>query len=311
MWKEDGGFSFIECICKCDLKQFGVFVGLNFCKVDNSCIFGWQQMYDCMKWQEVDGQQFMLYVIENCIDWWCMVFVLLYDEDWYEDFDSSMEDYVGDELWYVCMVCLISCVVKLKVLKGFVLFMFEWVLQQGQRVNFWGKCWVCRCVMFVMDYDCGNLLLNFDYCLCIVVEDLCYLDDLCVLFEYKGMDFDGVEFYVYMVGGVLNGICLFDGVMVGGEVMIVYVDSCEEVDVIVLFGFMDIISVFDEENVFYFDVQVVLVRLQSVSVKEWFDQVLKLDVEKFSVFIVDIEKVRLFVGDDVLLIVGIVVVGID
>lgn len=131
IWKEDGGPSIAERLLKCDPKQPQALVGPRFRAADNTRIVGWQQMYDRMKWQEVDGGQPMLFVCENCTDWWRTVPVLLHDEDRHEDLDSRMEDHAADETRYACMARPVSRVPKPKEPSGPKPFTLEWVLQKG------------------------------------------------------------------------------------------------------------------------------------------------------------------------------------
>lgn len=93
MWKEDGGPSIAERIIKCDPKNPSAVVGPRFRPADNSRVTGWQQMYDRLKWQEMDHGQPMLYVVETCHNWWRTVPALMHDEGRPEDIDTRMEDH--------------------------------------------------------------------------------------------------------------------------------------------------------------------------------------------------------------------------
>lgn len=131
MWREDGGPSFAERMLKCDVARPGALVGPRFREADNSRIQGWQQMYDRLKWEEIDDGQPMLYVTDDCPEWWRTVPVLLHDEDRMEDVDSGMEDHAGDETRYACMARPVSRVAKKKAPGGPKPFSLEWVMQQG------------------------------------------------------------------------------------------------------------------------------------------------------------------------------------
>ncbi|ALV06691.1 hypothetical protein [Roseateles depolymerans] len=131
MWKEDGGPSFVERMLKCDPKRPGQFVGPRFRAADNSRVQGWQQMYDRMKYQEMDHGEPMLYVVETCYDWWRTVPALMHDEKNMEDLDSRMEDHAADETRYACMARPVSRVPKPRKLAGGPKpFTLEWVLAQ-------------------------------------------------------------------------------------------------------------------------------------------------------------------------------------
>lgn len=131
MWKEDGGPSFVERLVKCDAKNPSALVGPRFREADNSRIQGWQQMYDRLKWQEIDDGQPMLYVTEDCRDWWRTVPMLLHDEHRLEDVDSRMEDHAGDDTRYACMARPVSRVPKPKAPTGPKPGSLEWVMQNG------------------------------------------------------------------------------------------------------------------------------------------------------------------------------------
>jgi hypothetical protein len=89
LWKEDGGPSHAERMLKCDPKRPNAIVGPRFKPADNQRVNGWQQMYDRLKWQEMDTAQPMLYVTENCTDWWRTVPALMHDEHRHEDVDTG------------------------------------------------------------------------------------------------------------------------------------------------------------------------------------------------------------------------------
>ena len=130
MWKEDGGPSIAERILKCDFKRPTEPVGPRFRPADNSRVTGWQQMYDRMKWQEMDHGQPMLYVVETCHDWWRTVPALMHDEARPEDLDSRMEDHAGDDSRYACMARPVSRVTKKQAPSGPKRFSLEWVMAQ-------------------------------------------------------------------------------------------------------------------------------------------------------------------------------------
>lgn len=130
MWKEDGGPSFVERMLKCDAKEPEKICGPRFQPADNSRVQGWQQVYDRLKWQEVDGGQPMLYVVETCFDWWRTVPALMHDDKKPEDVDSTMEDHAGDDTRYACMARPISRVAKKRGTSGPKPFTLDWVLAQ-------------------------------------------------------------------------------------------------------------------------------------------------------------------------------------
>jgi len=130
LWKEDGGPSHAERMLKCDPKRPGQLVGPRFKPADNQRVNGWQQMYDRLKWAEMDHGAPMLYVTENCTDWWRTVPALMHDEHKHEDIDTRMEDHAGDDTRYACMARPVSRVEKKKAPTGPKPFTLEWVLAQ-------------------------------------------------------------------------------------------------------------------------------------------------------------------------------------
>lgn len=130
IWREDGGPSIAERLLKCDLKKPNALVGPRFREADNTRVGGWQQMYDRLKWQEVDDGQAMLYVTAACGDWWRTVPVLLHDEHKHEDLDSRMEDHAADETRYACMARPVSRVPKPRAPTGPKPFTLDWVMAQ-------------------------------------------------------------------------------------------------------------------------------------------------------------------------------------
>lgn len=130
MWKEDGGPSFAERIAKCDPKRPDDLVGPRFRPADNSRVQGWQQVYDRLKYAEMDHGEPMLYIVETCHNWWRTVPALQHDDSKPEDLDSRMEDHAGDDTRYACMARPVSRVPKPRKLSGPKPFSLEWVMQQ-------------------------------------------------------------------------------------------------------------------------------------------------------------------------------------
>lgn len=131
MWKEDGGPSFIERMLKCDAAQPHALVGPRFAPADNTRVPGWQQMYSRLAWEEVDDGEPMLYVTDDCVDWWRTVPVLQHDENRMEDVDSDMEDHAGDDTRYACMARPVSRVPRPKQPTGPKPWTGAWLDQQA------------------------------------------------------------------------------------------------------------------------------------------------------------------------------------
>ena len=130
MWKEDGGPSIAERMLKCDASRPQALVGPRFRSADNTRVIGWQQMYDRLKHEGMEHGEPMLFVTEDCRDWWRTVPALQHDEVRMEDVDSRMEDHAADETRYACMARPVSRVSKPKAQTGPKPFTLEWVMQQ-------------------------------------------------------------------------------------------------------------------------------------------------------------------------------------
>jgi hypothetical protein len=138
----------------------------------------------------------------------------------------------------------------------------------------------------------------------LVVEDLRHLQAPCVIFEHKGSDSDGVDYYVYTIGGYLNGEPLMQGCTVAGQVVLIHADSREDADAMAALGLHDTILSLDEEEAMYIDANAALARLQSVGPVERIDQAIKPNSDKSDAFVEDLNKIRTLVGDDIVLTVG-------
>lgn len=130
MWKEDGGPSHMERMLKCDAKRPMDPVGPRFRPADNSRTNGWQQVYDRLKWDETDTGEPMLYITQDCRDWWRTVPALMHDPARPEDIDTRMEDHAGDSLRYGCMARPVSRVERKKAPSGPKPWTMEWLEAQ-------------------------------------------------------------------------------------------------------------------------------------------------------------------------------------
>jgi hypothetical protein len=126
-WKEDGGPSIAERMAKCDPKRPAELCGPRFRPADNTRVTGWQQVYARF---DASEDAAMLYVTEDCRDWWRTVPVLMHDEKKPEDIDTRMEDHAGDDTRYACMARPVSRVPKPRPKTGPKPFTLEWVMQQ-------------------------------------------------------------------------------------------------------------------------------------------------------------------------------------
>jgi hypothetical protein len=130
IWKEDGGPSIAEKMIKCDPKNPGSNIGPRFLPADNSRVTGWQAMYGRLVWKDMEDEEPLLYVTEDCPDWWRTVPALQHDEHKMEDVDSRMEDHAGDDTRYACQSRPVSRVPKPRQIKGPKPYTLDWVLAQ-------------------------------------------------------------------------------------------------------------------------------------------------------------------------------------
>jgi hypothetical protein len=133
LWKEDGGPSHAERMLKCDPKNPAALIGPRFRPADNTRTNGWQQMYSRLDWEDVDDGEPMLYVTEDCQDWWRTVPPLQHSETKPEDINSDMEDHAGDDTRYACMGRPVSRVPKPRVQTGPKPWSMDWITAQADR----------------------------------------------------------------------------------------------------------------------------------------------------------------------------------
>ncbi len=138
----------------------------------------------------------------------------------------------------------------------------------------------------------------------LVAEDLRHLSDPCVIFEHEGVDDDGVRFFVYTVGGWLNGRpvgTVEGGCTVGGEVIVIHAKDRDEADTIASMGLGDTINALDSEEAMYQEAHAAQARLASVGAMERLDQSMKPLSDMSDRFVEDVQKIRPLIGDDVIL----------
>lgn len=132
IWKEDGAPSHAEMLLKCDPNDPQKACGPRFQRADNNRALGWQHMYSRLDWDEVDDGEPMLYVTEDCRDWWRTVPALQHDDHRTEDVDSDMEDHAGDDTRYACASRPVSRVKKVRKPAGPTPWSMDWIIQQDE-----------------------------------------------------------------------------------------------------------------------------------------------------------------------------------
>lgn len=134
IWKEDGGPSHAE-------RMVGYIKGKTdgprFKRADNTRTsedghaLGWQQVYARLSWEDVDDGEPMLYVTEDCMDWWRTVPALQHSETKPEDVTHKMEDHAGDDTRYACANYVIQRNYRPKP-AGPAPWTLDWLIQQDE-----------------------------------------------------------------------------------------------------------------------------------------------------------------------------------
>lgn len=141
----------------------------------------------------------------------------------------------------------------------------------------------------------------------IVAEDLRRISDPCVIFEHEARDSDGELFFVYTIGGWLDGKKLGDfqgGCTVAGEAIFIHAKTRAEADYIASMGLGDTINALDREEDLYQEAHAAQARLASVGPIERMDQALKKPADMSDAFVDDTAKIRPLAGDDIILTTG-------
>ena len=76
----------------------------------------------------------------------------------------------------------------------------------------------------------------------LTLDDLVRVDDMCVVFEGKRKDSDGVGYWVYTVGGRLDGQVIGSkegGCLVGGQAIVIHARNRCEADALAFEGVRD------------------------------------------------------------------------
>ncbi len=159
-----------------------------------------------------------------------------------------------------------------------------------------------------MEIAASNVAPDFSNRRSLTALELQRLDDPCVVFEHEGVDSDGVFFWVYTLGGTLDGLpvgSVFGGCTVGDDAIVISgVETRAEADEIASMGLWDTCSALDAELKDHDRRQRALERLNSVGAVEVITQAIRPDADKADAFLSDIEAVRQLRGDGIILAAG-------
>jgi hypothetical protein len=156
-----------------------------------------------------------------------------------------------------------------------------------------------------MSISAANVVPNFLLRGSITAEELRQLQEPVALFEYEGRDSDGRPFFVYTVAGWLNGQNIATaqgGCTVGGQVIVIPMETREEADQMVADGLATTLNALDKDEEDTRDAVKSLERLRSVGEQERFDQAIRPD--KNEDFMNDAEAIQKLRGDDIILTAG-------
>lgn len=138
----------------------------------------------------------------------------------------------------------------------------------------------------------------------LVADDLKRLDEPCVIFEHFGHDSDGEPFYLYSVGGYLDGQPLQDGCTVGGDVILIHADSRDQADAMASLGLQDTINALERADDQLLDAAAALGRLGSVGAMGRLEAATKPASDISDTFVRDQAAIRPLIGDDIVLSTG-------
>lgn len=147
----------------------------------------------------------------------------------------------------------------------------------------------------------ANIVPNFAYRRSITAQELRSVDDVCVILEHHGYDSDGADYYLFTVGGVLDGQRFPEGVLVGGETMLVHADSPEAAKQLACDGLMTTLQALDSEAAQHNRAVEAQARLASVGALERIAQATKAPADRSDTFVEDAHAVRPLIGDDIIL----------
>lgn len=153
-----------------------------------------------------------------------------------------------------------------------------------------------------MSIAAANVAPNFLLRRVLHAQDLRRLDEPVVIFEHHGFDDDGAQYFVYSIGGCLDGQWLQEGATVGGDVIVIHADNRDDADQMACLGLEDTINALDVEEGMIVEAQAALRRLSQVNALDRIDLATRTD--RNEDFEKDSESVRLLRGDDIVLTSG-------
>lgn len=153
----------------------------------------------------------------------------------------------------------------------------------------------------------ANVAPNFLLRRSIHADDLKRIQEPAVIYEYDALDADDERYFVYTVAGWLDGVNvanMLGGATVGGDVITVVADSRASADMMAGMGLEDTINALHSEETQMIDALAAQARLQTVGAIDRMDLAIAKDADKSDQFEEDSAKIRILVGDDLILAAG-------
>lgn len=150
-----------------------------------------------------------------------------------------------------------------------------------------------------------NVAPNFAFRRNLTASELQRVVDPCVIFEHSGIDSDYAPFWVYTVGGMLDGAPLAEGCTVGGDVIVMSGLTCrEEADEVAVAGLFDVILALDAEKKHHEDAQAALGRLSTIGAVERLELASRKGADRSDAFDRDAKLIETLRGEDIVLAGG-------
>lgn len=153
----------------------------------------------------------------------------------------------------------------------------------------------------------ANVVPNFTLRRSIHASDLKHLQEPAVIREHHGFDSDGESYFVYTVGGWLNGeniAGMLGGATIGGDVIVIHANDQATADAMAGMGLDDTINALHNEDGLILDALAAQARLKTIGAVDRLTMATKPNSEKSDQFVEDTDKLRVLVGDDLVLAAG-------
>jgi hypothetical protein len=158
-----------------------------------------------------------------------------------------------------------------------------------------------------MSIAAANVSPNFALRRVIHANDLKRLQEPAVIREHHGFDSDGESYFVYTVAGWLDGqniAGMMGGATIGGDVIVIHARDEATADAMAGLGLEDTINALHQEDERIADAMAAQNRLRTVGAVERLNLATKPNADKSDAFVEDVDKLRVLVGDDIVMTSG-------